>query len=253
VDRSVPTPATVERGDKEAIRLAGGDFAGTLPLRRLGWRRRGRRAGNRCAAVYRLGSFVSRSRLCLPSAVDGEARVSRGSDAPLRLAFGGGVFEAKATATHRNKVSRPLPRPDDILIRRQRRGRGVMYRSPGPASRHLFQVMLLLPLFFPFLHRCEGGCGCCGWRLAGSGSISPRRRRSSMACLDPGAGRAGAWPRSMGDRRRLHPVFKDECLLRLLSKPTDDGAPPAHGGARCLLRRWRPATTTPSMDGALWI
>jgi hypothetical protein len=76
--------------------------------------------GNRCAAVYRLGSFVSRSRLCLPSAVDGEARVSRGSDAPLRLAFGGGVFEAKATATHRNKVSRPLPRPDDVLLRRQR-------------------------------------------------------------------------------------------------------------------------------------
>jgi hypothetical protein len=84
----------------------------------------------------------------LPSAVDGEARVSRGSDAPLRIAFGGGVFEAKATATHRNKVSRPLPRPDDVLLQRQRRGRGVLYRSPGPASRHLFQVMLLLPLFF---------------------------------------------------------------------------------------------------------
>jgi hypothetical protein len=140
--------ATVERGDEGAIRpppvispvpfLSGGrDGVGE-----------GGGPGNRCVVVYGLGSFVSMSRLCLPSAVDGEARVSRGSDAPLRLAFGGSVFEGKVTTTHRNKVSRPLPRPDDVLLRRQRRGRGVLYRSPGLASRHLFQVMLLLPLFF---------------------------------------------------------------------------------------------------------
>jgi hypothetical protein len=194
------------------------------------------------------------SRLCLPSAVDGEARVSRGSDAPLRLAFGGSVFEGKVTTTHRNKVSRPLPRPDDVLLRRQRRGRGVLYRSPGLASRHLFQVMLLLPLFFTDVKVAVGVAD--GGRLVLAWSPLGGARRSSMACLDPGVGRAGGvvpvdgWPPMAPC---LHPVFKDGCLLRLLSKPTGNGAPPAHGGARCLLRRWRPAAMTPSVDKALWI
>jgi hypothetical protein len=112
-------------------------------------------------------------------------------------------------------------------------------------------VMLLLPLFFTDTKVAVGVAD--GGRLVLAQSPLGGARRSSMACLDPGAGRAGAWSRSMGDHRWLHPVFKDGCLLRLLSKPTGDGAPPAHGGARCLLRRWRPAAMTPSVDGALWI
>jgi hypothetical protein len=66
---------------------------------------------------------------------------------------------------------------------------------------------------------CGMCCRCYGWWPAGSGSIFLRRRRSSMASSDSGAGGARAWPRSMGDHRRFHPFFEDGCLLRLLSKP----------------------------------
>ena len=57
-----------------------------------------------------------------------------------------------------------------------------------------------------------------------------------MASSDPGAGWVEARPRSMGDRRRLHPAVRDGCLFRLLSKPVGDGILPAQGDARRLLR-----------------
>jgi len=41
---------------------------------------------------------------------------------------------------------------------------------------------------FLLLQGCRNGYGCCGWSVAGSGPISPRRRQSSMAWLDPGTG-----------------------------------------------------------------
>jgi hypothetical protein len=39
--------------------------------------------------------------------------------------------------------------------------------------------------------------------------------------------------------RQRRPVFRDGCLLRLLSKPAGNGALPAHGGARRLCRQRR--------------
>ena len=51
--------------------------------------------------------------------------------APLRWAFPSGVGETMATAAQRNNVSRLLPRPGGVPLRRHRRGRGAMYRSPG--------------------------------------------------------------------------------------------------------------------------
>ena len=68
--------------------------------------------------------------------------------APPRLASPSGVGEAMATAALWNNVSRLLPRPGGVLLRRQRRGRGAMYRSPGSALHRLGQVMLVLAFFF---------------------------------------------------------------------------------------------------------
>ena len=141
------------------------------------------------------------------------------------------------------------PRPDGASLRCHRRDRELLYRSPGLDLRRLSGDVVPALL----LQGCGMCCGCCGWWPAGSGSIFPRRRWSSTASSDSGAGGVGARPRSMGDRRRLHPVFKDGCLLRLLSKPVGDGALPVHGGARRLRRQRRLATTTPSAGGALWI
>jgi len=56
--------------------------------------REGGGLGKRRADVHR----VARSRVCSPAVVVGGARFSRG-DVPLRLAFRGGVDEAKAAAS----------------------------------------------------------------------------------------------------------------------------------------------------------
>ena len=109
------------------------------------------------------------------------------------------------------------------------------------------QVMLLLPFCF----KDAGGAVEGGWldlprsSLGGGGP--------SMASSDPGAGWVEARPRSMGDRRWLHPAVRDGCLFRLLSKPVGDGILPAQGDARRLLRWRRPATRTTSAFGLLWI
>jgi hypothetical protein len=105
-------------------------------------------SGNRRAAVYRFRSYLSRSSLSSPSVVGGGARSCRRDDAPSRFVCPGGVGEAMVATALWNKCSGPLPRPDDELLRRQRRGRGDVYRSPGSASRHLCQVMLLLAYSF---------------------------------------------------------------------------------------------------------
>jgi hypothetical protein len=60
---------------------------------------------------------------------------------------------------------------------------------------------------------CRDFCGCCGCWPAGSGSFFAWRRCSLASCLDPRVGNVGARPRSMGDRRRLHLVSCDGCLL----------------------------------------
>ena len=53
-----------------------------------------------------------------------------------------------------------------------------------------------------FLPRgCGASCWGGGWWLAGSSSISPRRRWLSTANSDPGAGGVGARPQSTGNRR----------------------------------------------------
>jgi len=84
--------------------------------------------------------------------------------------------------------------------------------------------------------------GCCAGLVAGSCSLSPRRRGSPMAGADPGAAEVGAWPRSMYDRRWPF-------LLRLLRKPVCDGTSPAHGGGRFFLRwRWPAMRRTTTED-----
>ncbi|GJN12101.1 hypothetical protein PR202_ga30348 [Eleusine coracana subsp. coracana] len=72
----------------------------------------------------------------------------------------------------------------------------------------------------------------------------PRRwASSSSASLVPRSKELGARPRPMGDKRWLHLVGHDECLLWLFSKPCGDGAlsdlgllVPGFGGVR-----WWPA------------
>lgn len=110
---------------------------------------------NRRADVYRLGSYLSRSRLCLPSVVDGVVRVCRGGIAPLRLAFPGGANEAAVAASQGNNFSWSLPRPFGLLLWHQWRDQGEgdlqanpLYRSPGPVSRHLCQMAVLLAFLF---------------------------------------------------------------------------------------------------------
>ncbi|CAO2145787.1 unnamed protein product [Urochloa humidicola] len=49
-----------------------------------------------------------------------------------------------ATTAQGNNLSRPLPRPGGAPLRRQRRGRGDLYRNLRLAVRRLPQVMLLL-------------------------------------------------------------------------------------------------------------
>jgi hypothetical protein len=66
--------------------------------------------GNRCADVYRLGSWLPRSRICLPSVFGGGPRSCREEVAPLRDACPGGVGEAVAAAARRNNAPTP-PRP----------------------------------------------------------------------------------------------------------------------------------------------
>ncbi|PUZ58494.1 hypothetical protein GQ55_5G513100 [Panicum hallii var. hallii] len=76
----------------------------------------------------------------------------------------------------------------------------------------------------PFLQSCRASPGFRGGLVVGPSSSFPRGWRSSTASSGPRAEVFGVRPRSMGDRRRLYPVPKDGCLLRLLSKPERDGA-----------------------------
>jgi hypothetical protein len=66
---------------------------------------------NRRADVYRLGSSLSRSRVCW------------GAIASLWLSFPGDAGEAAAAVSQRNKPSQFLPRPFGIHLRRPRRDR----------------------------------------------------------------------------------------------------------------------------------
>jgi hypothetical protein len=115
--------------------------------------------GNRRAGVYRLGS-CPRSRVCSPS-VGGGARFGR-EDVPLRRVCPGGVGEADALTAPGNNLSRPLLRPDGALLRRHRRGRRVLFRSPGPGLHRLRQVMLSLALSLLVTEMSVGGVHA-GW------------------------------------------------------------------------------------------
>ena len=107
-----------------------------------------------------------------------------------------------------NKLFRSLLRPGDVPLRRHRRGCGNRPRSWLAA--HRLQVMLLL-LFFCKEVELSVGVVVAAW----PDLAPPRWRWSSAASSDSGVGEVGATLRSMGDRRRLHPVFHDGCLLRL--------------------------------------
>ena len=89
-----------------------------------------------------------------------------------------------------------------------------------------------VPAGFLLLQGLQRWLRCCGWSVARSGPISPRRRQSLMAWLEPGIGGVGVCPWSMCVRRW-------HLLLRLQQRPACDGAPPVHRGARLLLRRRR--------------
>ena len=148
----------------------------------------------------------------------------------------------------RNNAPTP-PHPDGALLRCHWRVWELLHRSSGlDLRRSTGDVAPAL-----LLQGCGMCCGCCGWRPAGSASVFPRRRGPSTASLDPGVGRVGARPRPMADRRWLHPVSRDGCLLWLFSKPVGDGTRPAQGDARRLLRQRRPATRTTRVFGLLGI
>ena len=85
----------------------------------------------------------------------------------MRLAFPGGVDDAEATTLQGNNFSRLLPFSGGDLLRRQRRGQGDLFRSPGPAYLRLFQVMMLLTLLIS-RKMVSGGNPSCAW-VAGGG------------------------------------------------------------------------------------
>jgi hypothetical protein len=158
---------------------------------------------NRCADVYigfrvsarSLAEFASGARVrfsvCSPADVVDGAWVSRRDAAPLRFVYPGGVGEAMAATVLWNKCSRPLRRPGDELLRRQRRGRGAVLRRQGLVSR-LSAILLAFLLFKvaemavgfvdggrPDLARLPLGDGGCRWRariweLEGSGRCPGR-------------------------------------------------------------------------------
>lgn len=86
---------------------------------------KGKEWENRLADVDRLAIFISRSRICSPSLVDGGARVCRASDTPPRLAFAGDDGEAVTVSSQGNKPSQPLSCSFGVDRRRQWRGRGA--------------------------------------------------------------------------------------------------------------------------------
>jgi hypothetical protein len=64
----------------------------------------------------------------------------------LWLGFPGGAGDAEATTFQRNNFSQFLSFFNGDLLRLQRRGRGDLSRSRGPAHRRLLLVMMLLTL-----------------------------------------------------------------------------------------------------------
>ena len=70
----------------------------------------------------------------------------------------------------------------------------------------------------------------------------PRRPLSSLASLDPEPAEFGVRPLPMDVLRWLHLVGDDECVLRLVSKPDGEEAPPVSGRMATISgeRRWRP-------------
>jgi hypothetical protein len=75
---------------------------------------------NRHADVYRLVRYLSRPRLCSPSAIVGGVRVCRGNANPWRLAFPGIVGEAEAATAQGNNAPTP-PRTGSSSLRFHRR------------------------------------------------------------------------------------------------------------------------------------
>ena len=117
------------------------------------------------------------------------------------------------------RSSRGRPRLGGASLRCRRRARGGvvrrcrLYRSPGRASSSSPAGGRYVGLLS---QGGRTGCGSCGVLVVGPSSSFPRWRRLSTASLGLGAEELGAPPRSMGERRRLHPVSCDGCLLRLL-------------------------------------
>ncbi|KAF8672184.1 hypothetical protein HU200_049752 [Digitaria exilis] len=132
----------------------------------------------------------------------GGTRVCRRSMAPLRLLVPGGVGDAEAMALQGNNFSQLFPFSGGDLLRRQWRGRGDLYWSPGPAHHRLLQVMMLLTCLItsdmiyggnPSFARVAGvgfegcvvgaGVGRCAWEAVYSASAPSSKPSSATSTL----------------------------------------------------------------------
>lgn len=158
--------------------------------------------------------YLSCPGLCSPAVDFGGARVSR-EGVPPRLAFSGDVGKAMVSAAQGNNVSRPLPRPGGVPLRRQWRGRGDLYRSPGLALPRPGQVMLVLA----FLSKgAKQGIGVADRGRLDLGRSSrggaSRRRRAQVQEL-VGLGRVpGRWTTAEGFI--FFDSFQSQCAMGLL-------------------------------------
>jgi hypothetical protein len=120
-----------------------------------------------------------------------------------RSRFSGGVDEAMAAASRRNKSSRTLPRPVEAPLRRRRRvcGGGTpdvesLCRSRSSVAIDL-GVRRDVVIAGALVQGWRGGCVVCGNAVDGSTSTSLWRRLSSTARYDPRPRGLGARPRPM--------------------------------------------------------
>ncbi|CAN6328670.1 unnamed protein product, partial [Urochloa humidicola] len=104
-----------------------------------------------------------------------------GGDDPLRLVCPGAVGEAETAAASWNNSSRLLLRPGGDSLRRQRRGRGGLSRSPRPVSSRRWQVAMLLAFFLMGAEQAVGGA-VDGWLDLARPSLDGggRRRRAQI-------------------------------------------------------------------------
>lgn len=132
-----------------------------------------------------------------------------------RFRVPGGVDEAMAAASWRNKSSRSLPRPVGALLRRRRRARG----GGTPCVESLYRSLRSTPILLGVrrgktvstfcFQGWRGSCGFCGGVEDGSCSNPPWWCLASLTTSsDPRPRALGAWPRPIGVQRRLISFFR---------------------------------------------